>query len=164
LQTITPLANIRRAKQGMTVWERVMGMPAAHLVGTAVLAILSGTSPSANAASEPTICEIAHHPSQFVGKNVIVDGRLVDISPHGIYVSDVRNSRCILDVGNMSSGSNDDIFSYFVFPGRKPTPIVMDVKVRIRATVRSEMRQRFNGDLKYRSYFLDEMKIIRLLQ
>jgi len=80
--------------------------------------------------------------------------------PHGIYIKDLENSHCILDIGSMAAGEKDDVSHYFVLDPKSPTSF-WEAKVRIRAVVKSEMRDSpFTGSYeRYRSYFLDQMKV-----
>jgi hypothetical protein len=109
------------------------------------------------------VCEISDHPARYIGRQVVVDALLVNAQPHSIYIRDPKDRHCILDIGSMAAGEGE-VFDYFIVPERKPTPFVWEAKVRIQAVLRSEMRDSpFTGsDRKYRSYFLDQMKVIRL--
>ena len=103
-----------------------------------------------------SVCEITHHPARYVGRKVVVEALLVDAQPHGIYIQDPGNSRCILDVGSMAAGEKGDVFDYL-------DPFAGEVKVRIHAILETEMRDSpFDASQQYRSYFMDRMRIIRL--
>jgi hypothetical protein len=129
-----------------------------YLLNTLAALLGSSTEPVTSEA-EVNVCEIKRDPAAYLGRTVVIDAFLVDAEPHGIYVED-PNSPCILDIGTMAAGHDSEVFESLFFPP-KADP-VSEVKVRIHAVLKTKMRDDPFGRGPYRSYFLDQMKIIRL--
>jgi hypothetical protein len=96
-------------------------------------------------------CKIVHDPARYLGRRLVLEARVVDASPHTIYITDAEDSSCILSMGSMAAGE-EDLFDF-----------ADETKVRIHAILKSEMRNNpFTGDDPRSTYLLDEMRITRL--
>ena len=104
-----------------------------------------------------SVCEVVDRKQYYLGKRVDVVGQLVNAEPHGIYLRDPRKDHlCLLHVGDMASGKNDDVWTAFL--DHRGTP-KLTAAVRISGVLKTGMWNSEFGGRQYRSYFLDQMTI-----
>ena len=121
------------------------------------VALMLAETPTAPAIPEQktSVCSISKDPSRYLGQQVVVDARLINIGVHGIYLNDPKSAGCILHLGSMAD-EEDNVFNYVSHSILEPT------RVRVDGVVKSEMREDPWGRGPSLIYFLDQMKFTRL--
>lgn len=134
-------------------------MTRVKVVAVALMLAVAGPAPAQPVRAALSTCEVTHHPSRYLGRRILVKARLIDASPHGVYMAS-NDRRCVLDIGDMAPGQPDVVSFFFWSSNGKPV-VGRGVRVIADGALKTEMREDPWGR-KYRSYFLDPMKITRI--